>query len=253
MTWRLFHVHRQPLSIGCAQVGAGGIDSPGMHRLPDFGPHDLTSRADYWGSVRRLGRPHDEALTGTWQGSLRKLPPGRRPGHLSAQFSRLANLLAGSWRDPVLSHQLLGDCWRIDAVAERIFRRRSLLNCVGCGISSNALAIPSPSPCNAPWKRCGGSGQNTDPAPAAAAPSSAAPESAAPPPRHHRRVTTAASPPRHRRATAAPPPRHYLARSAFRESLTRDPPSSGPSAAVCRACRWRGAATRLRSRPISGI
>ena len=80
-----------------------------MHTLPDFGPHDLPWLVDCWESVRRPSRHHDEALTGTARGWLRRLPPGRRPDHLCAQFPRLANLLAWNWRDPVLTHELLDD------------------------------------------------------------------------------------------------------------------------------------------------
>jgi hypothetical protein len=80
-----------------------------MHKLPNFGPAEVSFLVDTWESVRRPARHSDEALTGTTRGWLRKLPPGRRPVHLCEQFPRVANLLAWHWRDPVLTHELLDD------------------------------------------------------------------------------------------------------------------------------------------------
>lgn len=80
-----------------------------MHKLPNFGPPEVSFLVDTWESVRRPARHSDEALTGTTRGWLRKLPPGRRPVHLCEQFPRLANLLAWHWRDPVRTHELLDD------------------------------------------------------------------------------------------------------------------------------------------------
>jgi hypothetical protein len=80
-----------------------------MHKIPSFGPPEVSFQADTWESVRRPVRHSDEALTGTTRAWLRKLPPGRRPSQLCTQFPRLANLLAWHWRDPVRAHELLGD------------------------------------------------------------------------------------------------------------------------------------------------
>lgn len=84
-------------------------DSPEMHFLPDFGLPPVFPPGDSWESVRRPPRHSDEALTGTTRGWLRRLPVGRRPLHLCAQFPRVANLIAWNWGDPVLTHEVLDD------------------------------------------------------------------------------------------------------------------------------------------------
>lgn len=96
-------------AVRCLQVVPCRVDRPDMHKLPNFGPSEPSFLGDTWESVRRPARHNDEALTGTTRIWLRKLPPGRRPVHLCAQFPRLANLLAWHWRDPVLTHELLDD------------------------------------------------------------------------------------------------------------------------------------------------
>ncbi len=80
-----------------------------MHKIPNFGPPELSFPVDTWESVRRPARHSDEALTGTTRGWLRRLPPGRRPNQLCTQFPRLANLLAWHWPDPATTHELLDD------------------------------------------------------------------------------------------------------------------------------------------------
>ena len=78
-----------------------------MRHLPRFGLPDLPPSADPWDAVRRPPRHNDEALTGTTRAWLRRLPAGRRPMQLCAQFPRLANLIAWHWRDPVQVHSVI--------------------------------------------------------------------------------------------------------------------------------------------------
>ena len=80
-----------------------------MRHPGKFGLADVFSPADPWEPLRRLPRHNDEALTGTTRVWLRKLPAGRRPLQLCAQFPRVANLIAWHWRDPVHLHVLLDD------------------------------------------------------------------------------------------------------------------------------------------------
>ncbi|MES2716599.1 MAG: hypothetical protein V4795_12580 [Pseudomonadota bacterium] len=80
-----------------------------MRHLPRFGLPDLPTSVDPWEPVRRPPRHNDEALTGTTRTWLRKLPAGRRPLQLCAQFPRVANLIAWHWQDPVQLHRVLDD------------------------------------------------------------------------------------------------------------------------------------------------
>ncbi len=69
----------------------------------------MPAASDAWEPLRRPPRHNDEALTGTTRAWLRKLPAGRRPLQLCAQFPRVANLIAWHWRDTLQVHAVLDD------------------------------------------------------------------------------------------------------------------------------------------------
>lgn len=62
-----------------------------------------------WRGQRRAQRHSDESLTGTARVWLRRLPASCRPLKLCTRYPRVANRVAWSWPDPVLTESVLED------------------------------------------------------------------------------------------------------------------------------------------------
>ncbi len=70
---------------------------------------DVQAEQAHWLRVRRPERDGDRVLSEAARQWLRRLPVGRRPQRLCAQFPRVANRLAWCWHDPDLAAQALDD------------------------------------------------------------------------------------------------------------------------------------------------
>jgi len=98
---------RAVAGAGTGEVAAG-VRAQGMAR--EMGQDMAQDMAEVgWASARRLPRACDEALSGTTRRWLRELPPRRRPLRLCQLYPRVANRLAWTWPDAVLSGEVLDD------------------------------------------------------------------------------------------------------------------------------------------------
>jgi hypothetical protein len=71
-------------------------------------PSMLQSEA-YWGRRRRPQLEHESKLSGWTRSWLEALPEHLHPAHLGSCHPHVANRLALSWRDPVLTERVFDD------------------------------------------------------------------------------------------------------------------------------------------------